>query len=201
MQGLLPIAPPSVVVVLSGGYTLGDLYNDLQGKPLFLKGMKMVVQSLAQFFNNITVNYYSIYGKQDAVQFQPLNYVSPTNPNSLIIDAGDFEVEIDGNTDFTFDVDPLSSLIISFTVNKSVDNTVPLFKDITEDWGAGTDSTTNTRMTGNPIADIAIQMEANKILSDSKYSGVAQYAFYPRETGNPVADIALLNQAGFRGDH
>lgn len=201
VQGFLPLVAPSVVVALSGGYTLGDMYNDLQGKPLFLKGMKMIVQLLAQFFNNITVNYYSIYGKQNATQFQPLNYVSPTNPNSLIIDAADFEVEVDGNTDVLLDVEPLSSLITSFTMNKGVDNTVPLFKDITEDWGAGTDSTTNTRMTGNPVADMVLLQEANKILSESGYNSQVQYAFYPRETGNPVADIALLNAAGFGQDH
>jgi hypothetical protein len=82
-------------------------------------------------------------------------------------------------------------------VNRSVDNTAPLFEDITKDWSAGTDKTTNTRMTGNPLADIVLQQEADKILSESGYNSVAQYAFYPRETGNPLADIALLNQAGF----
>lgn len=197
VQGFLPISPPSVVVTLSGGYTLGDLYNDLQGKPLFLKGLKMIVESINQFFNNISVNYYSIYGKQDLVQFQPTNYISPTNAQSLIIDAADFSVEVDGNTNVTFDIEPLSSMIISFTMNKGVDNTTPLFTDITQDWGAGTDDTTNTRMTGNPVADIVLKQEAEKILSESGYNSQVQYAFYPRETGNPVVDIALLNQAGF----
>jgi YVTN family beta-propeller protein len=201
VQSLLPLLPPSAIVTLSGGYTLGDLYNDLQGKPLFLKGMKMIVESLNQFFNNITINYYSIYGKQDAIQYQPSNYISPTNAQSLVIDDANFEAEVDTNTDITFDIEPLSSLIMSFTINKAVDNTVPLFKDITKDWSSGTDETTNTRLTGNPVADIVLEQEANKILSESGYNSIAQYAFYPRETGNPVADIALLNQAGFRDSH
>ena len=195
VQSILPILPPSVVVTLSGGYTLGDLYNDLQGKPLFLKGMKMIVPSLIQLSNNISVSYISIYGKVNSTQFQPLNYVSPSNANGLIVDAGDFEIEVGGDTNVTLDVEPLSSLIISFTMNKGVDNTVPLFKDITKDWSGGTDDTTNVRKTGNPVFDMILQQEADKILSESGYNSVAQYAFYPRETGNPVVDIALLNQA------
>jgi len=196
VQEILPLSPPTAIVIISGGYTLADLFNDIQGKPLLLKGLKMIVQLFAQFQNNITINYISINGKQDSRQFQPLNYVSPTNRNSLVIDAGDFETEVDGNTQITFDIEPLSALLLSLTIVRGVDNTAPLFNNITEDWSAGTDKTTANRFTGNPIADIAIEAEANKILSDSGYNSIAQYADYPRVTGNPVADIALLNASG-----
>jgi hypothetical protein len=201
VQQFFPISAPSIVTTISGGYTLGDLYNDLQGKPLWLVGMKMIVQTLTQFFNNIIINYYTIYGKQDSVQFQPTNYISPTNAQALIIDAADLGIEVDGNTDVLLDVEPQSSLVILFTINRAVDNIVPLFKDITKDWGAGTDETTNVRKTGNPLADMVLIQDAEKILSESGYNSVAQYAFYPRETGNPVVDAVLLNDAGLENDH
>ena len=197
VQSFFPPLAPVAVVILNNNISLGEIFNDIMGKPLLLVGMRMIVELFAQFSNNITIDYFSIYGKVDAMQFQPLNYVSPTNRNSLMIDSIDFEAFVDENTDISFDVEPLSKLIVAFTVNRSVDNTAPLFEDITKDWSAGTDKTTNTRMTGNPLADIVLQQEADKILSESGYNSVAQYAFYPRETGNPLADIALLNQAGF----
>jgi YVTN family beta-propeller protein len=190
----VPIAPPSAVVTLNGGFTLTDIYRDLQGKSFLLEGVKMIVNSIDQLANNIIVSQKTITGNDELLQFQPLNYVSPTNPNALIIDAADFNIMVDRNTNVDLTINPLSSLVISFTIGRQVDNTTPLFEDISKDWGAGADVSDVVRLTGNPIVDAILEAEAQKILSDSNYTSIVQYAEYPRVTGNPVADIALLNQ-------
>jgi YVTN family beta-propeller protein len=190
----VPIAPPSAVVTLNGGFTLTDIYRDLQGKSFLLEGVKMIVNSIDQLANNIIVSQKTITGNDELLQFQPLNYVSPTNPNALIIDAADFNIMVDRNTNVDLTINPLSSLVISFTIGRQVDNTTPLFEDISKDWGAGADVSDVVRLTGSPIVDAILEAEAQKILSDSNYTSIVQYAEYPRVTGNPVADIALLNQ-------
>ena len=190
----VPIAPPSAVVTLNGAFTLTDIYRDLQGKSFLLEGVKMIVDSIAQLANNIIVSQKTITGNDELLQFQPLNYVSPTNPNALIIDAADFNIMVDRNTNVDLTINPLSSLVISFTIGRQVDNTTPLFEDISKDWGAGADVSDVVRLTGNPIVDAILEAEAQKILSDSNYTSIVQYAEYPRVTGNPVADIAILNQ-------
>jgi YVTN family beta-propeller protein len=190
----VPIAPPSAVVTLNGGFTLTDIYRDLQGKSFLLEGVKMIVNSIDQLANNIIVSQKTITGNDELLQFQPLNYVSPTNPNALIIDAADFNIMVDRNTNVDLTINPLSSLVISFTIGRQVDNTTPLFEDISKDWGAGADVSDVVRLTGNPIVDAILEAEAQKILSDSNYTSIVQYAEYPRVTGNSIADIAILNQ-------
>jgi DNA-binding beta-propeller fold protein YncE len=194
MASFTPLVPPSAVVTLNGGFTLTDIYRDIQGKSMLLEGVKMIVESIAQLANNIIVSQKTVTGNDESLQFQPLNYVSPTNPNALIIDAADFNIMVDRNTNVILIVNPLSSLVISFTIGRQVDNTTPLFEDISKDWGAGADVSDVVRLSGNPIVDAILEAEAQKILSDSNYTSIAQYAEYPRVTGNPVADIALLNQ-------
>jgi YVTN family beta-propeller protein len=201
VQSFLPITPPVVVINGNGGYNLSEIFKDLVGKPFVIAGLKMIVESLEQLRNNITVSYITVTGSNFATFFQPLNYVSPSCPNDLIIDAADFEVEVNGDTQVTLDIDPLSSLILSITIKASVDNTIPLFKNIVGNWGVVTDASDVVRGTGNVIADMIFAQRAEKILADSNYQSVAQYATYPELTGNPIVDAVLLNQAGFKYDH
>lgn len=202
---LNPLFAPQAVVVLNGTFTLGDLFNDFLGKPVILKGMRMITDNINQFGNNISIQYISVTGAVDSLQFQPLNYVSPSNAASNVIDVrSEFGVDVKPpDTNFIFDIEPLTSLILSLKITRAVDNTVPLVtdKNISEDWGAGTDKTTAINMTGNPIADHALKMKADNILSESGYNSLVQYAFYPNLTGNPIADAALLDAAGFKYDH
>jgi hypothetical protein len=99
-------------------------------------------------------------------------------------------------------------MLLSLTITAAVDNTVPLFKDIVDNWGAGTEETTVLFRNTNPIQDIIEQEKVNRILSDPGHNSFAQYADYPVEyadsprlTGNAFADIALLNSAGLQDNH
>jgi hypothetical protein len=213
----VPISPPSAVISLQGGITMAELFNDLQTKPLILRGLKMFVDSLNQFFNNLLIQSTTINGKLNSFNFQPTNYISPTNPQSLVIDSTDFVMIADTNTQVVFNINPTSTVTMAFSISRAVDNTT-LFTEKTE----SVDDREHIRISGNPIFDmIMIELVKNGSISvkeeDSKYSdkfvddllekasdeknSVVQYANYPNLTGNPIADIALLNSAGFKYDY
>ena len=202
-RAYFPLFAPQAVVVLNGNFTLGDIFNDLLGKPVNLEGLKMIVDNFAQFSNNISIQYITITGKVENYEFQPLNYVSPTNRNANVIDVrSEFGVEVSPpDTNFLINIEPLTSLILSLKIVSAVDNTVAFEKDVTKDWSSATDNTNAVNMTGNPIVDIVMEKKAQEILSESGYNSLVQYAFYPNLTGNPIADAALLNASGFKYDH
>lgn len=205
-QEFLPIAPPQPIVVLNGNLSLANIFNDLLGKPVVMDGLRMITNNFNQFANNITIQNTNITGKVDGFQFQPLNYVSPTNRNQNIIDVRlDFSIVVSPpeGQQLVFNIEPLTKVILSLKISSAVDDTDYLEKkDITKDWGGVADKSTAINRTGNPIVDIVMENEANKILAgESGFTSLVQYAFYPHLTGNPVADIALLNSAGFKDDH
>jgi hypothetical protein len=214
VQPYNPLLPPSAIITLQGGIPLSELFNDFQAKPLLIRGLKMIVQNVNQFFNNLLIQNSSITGELDSFNFQPNNYVSPTNPQSLIIDATDFVMVIFYKAQVVFNINPLSTMILAFSISRSVDN-VTLFTQKTETLN----SREHIRISGNPIFDmLELQLVKNGSLivskEDSEYSAeqlqeaaseqqnsVVGYANYPNLTGNPIADIALLNSAGFKYDY
>ena len=204
-QEFLPISPPQPIVSLNGSLSLSNIFNDLLGKPVAMDGLRLITDNFNQFSNNITIVNNNITGKVDGLQFQPLNYVSPTNRSQNIIDVrSEFSLVVSPpeGQQIVFNIEPLTKLILSLKVKASVDDTDYLEKkDITKDWGSVADKSTAINTTGNPIVDIVMQNEANKILSESGYTSLVQYTFYPHLTGNPIADAALLNISGFGQDH
>ena len=154
MYGIAPLIAPSVVVVLPGGVTLDQIFNDLQGKPLAFSGMKMIVEDLNQLFNNLFVQYTSVTGKVVSNQFQPTNYVSPSNPNSKIIDSADFDFVADTNSQIVLDVEPLSTMTIALSSKKQLSN-VSFDKPDSK----SVDNRENIRVSGNPILDMLLQQD------------------------------------------
>jgi DNA-binding beta-propeller fold protein YncE len=217
VQPYNPLVPPSAVISLQGGITMAEVFNDLQTKPMILRGLKMIVQNINQFFNNLTIRNTTITGELDSFNFQPNNYISPTNPQSLIIDATDFVMTIFYKAFILFDINPNSTVTLAFSIARSVDNTT-LFTEKTDT----IEDRENIRISGNPIFDMMmVELVKNGSINiteeELKYSdkfvdnllekasdeknSVVQYANYPNLTGNPIADIALLNSAGFKYDY
>jgi hypothetical protein len=199
IQAFVPIAPPTVTINLPGGITPAMIYNDTQTKPFLIRGVRIITDNFSQWSNNITFSNNSYTGALDAKQWQPLNYISPTNANTLIVDAPDFVLDVDRGPDSTaldFKIEPLTNVILLFTVGKTLDSSTIFCQQDKEH----VDNTTAIRFTGNPIADIFLgKMTKEQIAEqESKYSSV-EYANYPRETGNPIADIALLRNYGIQG--
>lgn len=156
-QVVSPIIPPSVVITLPGGVTPAQIFNDLQGKPLFFTGLKMVLSDLKQLFNNITVQYTSITGKVESSQLQPTNNVSPSNANSNIVDITDFEFAADTNSQVSFDMEPLSTMTMAFSMRRQVSNVSfdsPNNNDV--------EKRESVRVSGNPILDILLVEEEEK---------------------------------------
>ena len=175
------------------------IYNDTQTKPFLIRGVRIITDNFSQWSNNITFSNNSYTGAKDAKQWQPLNYISPTSPNTTIVDAPDFILDVDRGPDSTaldFKIEPLTNVILLFTVGKSLDSSTIFCQQDKEH----VDNTTAIRYTGNPIADIFLSTMTKEQITEqeSKYSSV-EYADYPRETGNPIADIALLRNYGIQG--
>jgi hypothetical protein len=194
-----PLFAPTVTITLPGGVTPAMIYNDTQTKPFLIRGVRIITDNFSQWNNNITFSNTSYTGALDSKQWQPLNYISPTNANTLIVDAPDFVLDVDRGPDSTaldFVIQPLTNVILLFTVGKSLDSSTIFGQQNKED----VDNTTAIRYTGNPIADIFLgKMTKEEITAqESKYSST-EYANYPRETGNPIADIALLRNYGIQG--
>jgi hypothetical protein len=161
--------------------------------------VRIITDNFSQWNNNITFSNTSYTGAANSTQWQPLNYISPTNANTLIVDAPDFVLDVDRGPDSTaldFVIQPLTNVILLFTVGRSLDSSTIFGQQNKED----VDNTNAIRFTGNPIADIFLgKMTKEEITAqESKYSST-EYANYPRETGNPIADIALLRNYGIQG--
>ena len=194
-----PLFAPTVTINLPGGITPAMIYNDTQTKPFLIRGVRIITDNFSQWSNNITFSNNSYTGALDAKQWQPLNYISPTSPNSTIVDAPDFILDVDRGPDSTaldFKIEPLTNVILLFTVGKTLDSSTIFCQQDKEH----VDNTTAIRYTGNPIADIFLSTMTKEQITEqeSKYSSV-EYADYPRETGNPIADIALLRNYGIQG--
>ncbi len=146
-----PILPPSVVVTLQGSVTPAEIFNDLQGKPLFFSGLKMILSDLNQLFNNMTVQYTSITGKVMSSQLQPTNNVSPSNRNGNIVDITDFEFAADTNSQVSFDMEPLSTMTMAFSLRRQVSNV-----SFDSPNNNSVEKRENVRISGNPILDILL---------------------------------------------
>jgi hypothetical protein len=198
-QIVTPLFLPTVTINMPGGVTPAMIYNDTQDKPFLIRGVRIITDNFSQWNNNITFSNTSYTGAANSTQWQPLNYISPTNANTLIVDAPDFVLDVDRGPDSTaldFVIQPLTNVILLFTVGRSLDSSTIFGQQNKED----VDNTNAIRFTGNPIADIFLgKMTKEEITAqESKYSST-EYANYPRETGNPIADIALLRNYGIQG--
>ncbi len=127
--------------------------------PFVIQGLRYFFPNTVQLSNAFTIAKQDIQGKTTSYIWQATNYVSPTNFNSLIVDAPDFGVVVDGRTRIEV---PLiagtlvgqsvtaSSVTLVFTVKAKVITTNSIF-------GKGVKEMAQApRMTGNPLADIQL---------------------------------------------
>ena len=198
-----PIAPavPFVatsIVSPSGGVTMAEIYNDTQGKPFNIKGMKIITDNFLQFSNNLIIGNSSYTGMVDSNQIQPLNYVSPANPNPIILDMTDLNLTIDRGPDATgidFNVEPFTKIVFICTIGESLDPVAIFSKNKME-----VQETKIIRNTGNPIIDMILKHDfKDKKIEEGEYFTTTEESVYPRLTGNPIADIALFRETGIQG--
>jgi hypothetical protein len=197
LSSLFPAIPPTPVITYSGGITPAVIYNDTQTKPFIIRGLKMIVSDISQLGNNLKVGNRSYTGAVDNLQWQPLNYVSPSTRFTGIIDAPDFEFDVDRGPDsatIDFDVNPLSKVTVIFSIGDSLDSSV-----LTNDKPSRIEKSKVIRKTGNPIFDLIQENDSKaKKEGESDFNPI-EFANYPILVGNPIADITILRDSGIQG--
>jgi YVTN family beta-propeller protein len=186
----------SAIVTPSGGVTPAEIFNDTQGKPFAINGLKMITSNFQQYSNNITTVNTSYTGADYNLQLQPLNYVSPSN-NPNILDMTDFQMIVSRGPDSTsinFNVEPFTKVIIICTIGTSLD---PM-KLFSKGKIKVQESKVN-RNTGNPIIDMILKHDFKDGKTEDGYYTTTEKSIYPRLTGNPIADIALFRESGVQG--
>lgn len=164
---------------------------------IFRRGQLSPADFNAQIQEPLRLIENTINGKRDERVFQTVNGLSPTTLNFIpnanpqdelaVIDFPNFEFVVDNNTTIEYQIRNRCSVFMYFTTKTKIDFTNVLFdRNVIS-------ASNEPRLTGNPLADIAIENMANKALEDCNYSSTVQYAFSPRPTGNSLADIAILN--------
>jgi hypothetical protein len=93
-----------------------QLREESKSNPMFIKGLKYVVSSEAQFNNNISLERGTPTGAKLVKSFQPLQYRSAMNQINTQIDAPAFAFEVDGRSKWTIPVEAASSLTLIMTV-------------------------------------------------------------------------------------
>jgi len=195
-----PIAPsvPFVAtsIVTASGITPAEIFNDTQGKPFAINGLKMITSNFQQYSNNITTVNTSYTGADYNLQLQPLNYVSPSN-NPNILDMTDFQMIVSRGPDSTsinFNVEPFTKVIIICTIGTSLDPMQLLSKGKIK-----VQESKVNRNTGNPIIDMILKHDFKDGKTEDGYYTTTEKSIYPRLTGNPIADIALFRESGVQG--
>jgi YVTN family beta-propeller protein len=183
-------------IVTASGITPAEIFNDTQGKPFAINGLKMITSNFQQYSNNITTVNTSYTGADYNLQLQPLNYVSPSN-NPNILDMTDFQMIVSRGPDSTsinFNVEPFTKVIIICTIGTSLD---PM-KLFSKGKIKVQESKVN-RNTGNPIIDMILKHDFKDGKTEDGYYTTTEKSIYPRLTGNPIADIALFRESGVQG--
>lgn len=188
----------SAIITPSGGVSPAEIYNDLQTKPIIIRGMKMITDNFQQLSQNFTLTLTSYTGSADNNQYQPLNYVSPSNPTPKILDMPDFNFKAglgSETSSIDFNVEPFTKVALIFTVGRSLDSAA-LFSENKEK----VQHSEVIRNTGNPIVDMILKEDFKGEKADEgEYFTTTEESIYPRLTGNVIADIALLRSRGVQG--
>ena len=123
--------------------------NEVRDNPIAVQGLKAFADTPAQFNQIATVFQRSPQGKRITYNWQPQNYVSPTNFSGTIVDAPDFGASIDGRFGITIPIIGSSTVTVLMTMKVDVERAQWLFgRDIRQ-------RSIAPRPTGNPIADLA----------------------------------------------
>jgi hypothetical protein len=181
------------------------LRREIVDNSFSIQGLRMIFRrgqlSSADFTDQIreplTLVENTINGKRIERVFQTVNGLSPTTLNLIpnivpanevaVIDFPTFEFVVDNNNTIEYRIRNRCAVLMYFTIKTKIDYTNVLFdRNLVS-------ASNQPRLSGNPLADIAIESMANKALEDSNYNSTVQYAFSPRPTGNTLADIVILN--------
>ena len=137
----------SLLPPLTNGHEV--IRNEVRDNPIAIQGLKAFADTPAQFNQIATVFQRSPQGKRITYNWQPQNYVSPTNFSGTIVDASDFGASIDGRFGITIPIIGNSTVTVLMTMKVDVERAQWLFgKDIRQRAIA-------RRPTGNPLADLA----------------------------------------------
>lgn len=143
---------PQTILQIGHEFVKRDSLNN----PFMIQGLKYTLgggsfaPKVQQFTNNLLLRRIYPTGKRLQYRWQPQNYISPTNLNTLVIDAPDFGLMVDGRTSIRVPMLPLSEVNLMFTVKRWVEFSKQLIGDDL------IETANNPRLTGNPIADMEI---------------------------------------------
>ncbi len=130
--------------------------RDSLTNPFMIKGLRYTLgggnfaPNPVQFQSNFNLRRVYPTGKRNEYRWQPQNYISPTNLNTLVIDAPDFGLMVDGRTSIRVPILGLSEINLMFTIKRWVEFSKQLIGDDL------IETANNPRLTGNPIADMQI---------------------------------------------
>lgn len=127
-----------------------EMNQEIKGNPVVVQGARFFVANSLQFNNVWTVVKKIPTGKQIQYNWQPNNYISPTNFRSDVLDAPDFGMVVDGRTYISFlcgrYAAPNEHTLV-LTVKARSTNVMQLFGQSPKQLA------TAIRPTGNPVAD------------------------------------------------
>ncbi len=116
-----PLVQPAGITVTvaetgGGAGSHNQVRTESLANSFVIQGLKYMVGNAAQFGNAFTIQKQNVTGGTKTYLWQPINYVSPSNLNPLVIDAIDFGVVIDGRTAIFIPVDLNNTLTLVFTL-------------------------------------------------------------------------------------
>ena len=100
------------------------LRRDILVNPIKLQGMKYYVSDPSQFINNLQVGYIPPYGKTKFQSFIPQRYLSPFQAQTGSLEAKDFALTVDANTQILVPINPKTTATLVFTAyfKKQINN-------------------------------------------------------------------------------
>ena len=113
---------------------LRELSNDTLANPFRVKGLRIVSRFQELLQQIWTIRYTLPTGKVETREWQPQNYISPTNANGFVVDAPDFDFPIDSKFSICtrtpwVETTELAYWTIIFTIQEELNDSGKVFFD------------------------------------------------------------------------
>jgi hypothetical protein len=120
-SGLPNFGSDTGVLVVCNESSYAQVLRETESNPMQIKGIKMFVNSAAQFANTLTFAKQESTGSINSQPLQPSNYISAVQLNATIAEMKGISFPIDGKTELAFDINAGEKVTFVFSVKAKVD--------------------------------------------------------------------------------
>ena len=110
-------AQPAGVTVTVEESSHKEVREESKSNPFRVSGMKMSVSNSLQFDNVMKINKRTATGSNTVRVYQPRNASSPQNHSQLLIDDGNFEMNVTGQDSLRLMVNEGTTIVLTLTIN------------------------------------------------------------------------------------